>query len=97
MKNALSFDVAADKSGEPKWNQLFVLGRFFRQDFPKGIEFTTEVFESMVSNWWPQGAQSWRSTISTGARLTSPTCPSRARLHRGGSPTCASTTARSRG
>ena len=56
----------------------------------EGIEFTTEVFESMVSNWWPQGAQSWRSTISTGARLTSPTCPSRARLHRGGSPTCIS-------
>lgn len=55
MKNALSFDVAADKSGEPKWNQLFVLGRFFRQDFPKGIEFTTEVFESMVSNWVASG------------------------------------------
>lgn len=48
----------ADAKGiaEPKWNQLFVGGTRFRQDFPDGsIEFDVEMFKEMLGNWTSHG------------------------------------------
>lgn len=53
FKNSLSKEISA--AAEPKWNQLFVQGTFYRQDFPEGITLDVKCFEAMVENWKAAG------------------------------------------
>jgi phage I-like protein len=53
FKNSFAKEVSA--ASEPKWNQLFVQGTFFREDFPDGLTLDVRVFESMVENWKAAG------------------------------------------
>ncbi len=53
FKASLAKEVQA--AVEPKWNQLFVAGTFYRQDFPEGITLDVKCFEAMVENWKASG------------------------------------------
>lgn len=53
FKFSLAKEVSA--AVEPKWNQLFVAGTFYRQDFPEGITLDVKCFEAMVENWKAAG------------------------------------------
>jgi len=53
FKASLAKEVQA--AVEPKWNQLFVAGTFYRQDFPEGITLDVKAFEAMVENWKASG------------------------------------------
>jgi phage I-like protein len=49
------YELADATTPGPKWQKLFPVGKRYRADFPKGIEFNSDTLKSMVTAWESEG------------------------------------------